>query len=230
MLQFTSMRVIGIGKGCGMRPLMLSAIACVAYLCAYGDDVVVDPARSRLWSTVTESSVTVSVPWPAAASTARLVAPASGLFPGVSADLLKGSHSSYELALPRPTDAATEYTVALSLEFSNPQGDVLSPVLRATLGVVCASPRFDGADIQSKTWKELHRRTSVVPVVEGTERLLVGHGGAVVTNAVDVPSAWMMLAHRTVGDHVLSLVDGGDAELESGFFTRLPSGLIMTVR
>ena len=212
-----------------LRTLTLAAAA-VACFDANCGDVVVNPSRSRLWSTVTEQSVTIPVPWPEAADSAKLVAPAVGEFAGVNVDLVKGRDSACQLSLPRPVDAESEYVVSLSLEFFNAQGDALSPKLETSLGVVCALPRFDGTDVQSKQWKEFYRRSSVVPVVDGAKFFVAGLGATSATNHLPDICAWTMFTHRDSGDYAVSLMDESDAVLGVASLKRLPSGLIMTFR
>ena len=212
-----------------LRTLTLAAAA-VACFDANCGDVVVNPSRSRLWSTVTEQSVTIPVPWPEAADSAKLVAPAVGEFTGVNVDLVKGRDSAYQLSLPRPVDAESEYVVSLSLEFFNAQGDALSPKLETSLGVVCALPRFDGTDVQFKQWNEFYRRSSVVPVVDGAKFFVAGLGATSATNHLSDICAWTMFTHRDSGDYAVSLMDESDAVLGVASLKRLPSGLIMTFR
>ena len=212
-----------------LRTLTLAAAA-VACFDANCGDVVVNPSRSRLWSTVTEQSVTIPVPWPEAASIAKLTAPPVGEFAGVNVDLVKGRDSAYQLSLPRPVDAESEYVVSLSLEFFNAQGDALSPKLETSLGVVCALPRFDGTDVQSKQWNEFYRRSSVVPVVDGAKFFVAGLGATSATNHLPDICAWTMFTHRDSGDYAVSLMDESDAVLGVASLKRLPSGLIMTFR
>lgn len=212
-----------------LRTLTLAAAAAVC-LGVDGGDVVVNPSGSRLWSTVTEQSATIPVPWPEAASSAKLTAPAVGDFTGVDVDLVKGTDSAYLLNLPRPVDAESEYVVSLSLEFFNAEGDALSPKLESSFGVVCALPRFDGNDVQSKQWKEFYRRSSVVPVVDGAKSFVVGLGATSATNHLSDICAWAMFAHKDSGDYSVSLAGEEDAVLGAALLTRLPSGLIMTFR
>ncbi len=195
-----------------------------------GGDVVVNPSSSRLWSTVTNSSVAIPIPWPEAARTAKLTAPAVGLFTGVSEDFTKGIDSTYQLTLPRPQDAESEYLVSLSLEFSNAEGDVLSPKYDASFAVVCEKPYFYGTDVQADKWKAFTRRSSVVPVLSTSTVMNVRHGAVTTTNYLAVPCSWTTLAFTDTGDLTLALVDKDFQELESVMLTRFPAGLIMTIR
>ena len=195
-----------------------------------GGDVVVDPSSSRLWSTITNSSVSIPIPWPAAAKTAKLTAPAVGLFTGVSEDLTKGINSTCQLALPRPQDAESEYVVSLSLEFSNAEGDVLSPKYDASFAVVCDNSYYYGTDVQADKWKTFTRRSTVLPVSSTSSVMTVSQGSVTTTNYIAVPCGWSMLAFTGTGDLTLSLADNDFQELESVVVTRLPAGLIMTIR
>lgn len=206
--------------------LLMFALSCLASV----GDVIVDPSSSRLWSTVTDESVSIPIPWPDAAKTAKLTASAVGLFTGVSEDLTKGTDSAYLLALPRPQDAESEYVVSLSLEFSNAEGDVLSPKLDASFAVVCDKPYYYGTDVQADKWRTFTRRSTVFPVSSTSNVMTVRHGSVTTTNCLAVPCGWTMLAFTGTGDLALSLADNKFQELESVVVTRLPAGLIMTIR
>ena len=193
-------------------------------------DVVVDPSASRLWSTVTESQVVLPLPWPAGAATATLSVPASGLFAGTEAILLKSADASYVLELPRPSSPGEEYMVSPAVEFRNAKGETLAPRLNATLAVVCDSPVFYGADVSAATWTHMRKGSYVLPRPSNEVSLHVGYGDLATTNALGECCAWMAFSPRKSGDYSLVLY-GADGELSlSAMLEALATGLVFSVK
>lgn len=214
--------------------LFLAGIAFVAstFLCqtAWGEDVVVDASASRLWSTVTNASVVLPVPWPQGAATATLVVPASGLFVGVEAALTKGVDSSYTLFLPRPSAPNEEYIVSPTVEFANADGEALTPRLAASFAVVCDVSLFRGTDTDATAWTDVKKGTYALPKPDDETLLLTGFGGGVATNALTDRCAWMTLSPKKSGPYSLSLY-GADGELSfSAFLNAMATGFIFSVK
>ena len=178
---------------------------------ASGEDVVIDTSTSRLWSTVTNSSVVLPVPWPQGAATAVLAVPASGLFAGAEVSLTKGVDSSCVLALPRPTGPDTEYVVSPAIEFRNAAGETLAPGLEASFGVVCDA-------------------SYALPKLGDEAAFHIECGSSAATNALPESCAWMAFTPMKSGIYSLSLY-GEDGELSfSAMLNALGSGFIFTVR
>ena len=193
-------------------------------------DVVVDPSASRLWSTVTESQVVLPLPWPAGAATATLSVPASGLFAGTEAILLKSADASYVLELPRPSSPGEEYMVSPAVEFRNAKGETLAPRLNATLAVVCASPTFYGTDVSAGAWTRMRKGSYVLPRPSNEVSLHVGYGDLATTNALGECCAWMAFSPRKSGDYSLVLY-GADGELSlSAMLEAFATGLVFSVK
>ena len=208
-----------------LRVLALAALCLEA--CG---DVVVDPSASRLWSTVTESQVVLPLPWPAGAATATLSVPASGLFAGTEAILLKGADASYVLELPRPSSPGEEYMVSPAVEFRNANGEALAPRLNATLAVVCDSPVFYGTDVSAATWTRVRKGSYVLPRPFGETFLQVGYGSAVATNVLEDCCAWAAFTPKNSGDYVLKFY-GADGELSlSAMLEVMAPGLVFSVK
>jgi hypothetical protein len=207
------------------------AIASVVFSqMASGEDVVINTSDSRLWSTVTNSSVVLPVPFPHAAATATLVVPASGPFRGVEAKLTKGVDSSYTLALPRPTGPDNEYVVSPQIEFRNADGETLAPVIKASFGVVCGTAFFRGTDCSASSWNNVKKGSYALPAPDEETSSLIEYGGSAVTNAISGSSAWTVFTPRKSGTYSLSLY-GEDGELSfSAMLNVLPNGLIFTIR
>ena len=217
------------------RRLLLAVIAFVAgaFLSqtVSGEDVVIDTSTSRLWSTVTESSVVLPVPWPQGASSARRVAPASGLFAGVEVNLTKGVDSSYALALPRPTGPDAEYVVSPTIEFRNADDETLAPGLEASFGVVCDATYFRGTDTASSSWTNIKSKGSyVLPKPTSETSCQVIYGGLTATNTIPESCAWTVFAPRKSGTYSLSLLHE-DGELSaSAMLNALAGGLMFFIR
>ena len=195
-----------------------------------GGDVVIDTSASRLWSTVTNSSVVLPVPWPQGAVTATLVVPAVGIFAGVEANLTKGADSSYTLALPRPTGPENEYVVSPRIDFRNADGETLAPVLKASFGVVCGSAFFRGTDCTASSWGDIKKGCCVLPKCSGEKSYRVIYESSVATNTIPEDCAWISFSPRKSGTHSLSTY-GKDGELSfSAMLNVLPNGLVFTLR
>ena len=208
-----------------LRVLALAALCLEA--CG---DVVVDPSASRMWSTVTESQVVLTLPWPAGAATATLSVPASGLFAGTEAILSKGADASYVLELPRPSSPGEEYMVSPAVEFRNANGETLAPRLNATLAVVCDPPVFYGTDVSAATWTRVRKGSYVLPRPFGETFLQVGYGSAVATNVLEDCCAWAAFTPKNSGDYVLKLY-GADSELSlSAMLEVMAPGLVFSVK
>lgn len=214
--------------------LFLAGIVPVAgallYQTASGEDVVIDTSASRLWSTVTNASVTLPVPWPQGATSATLSVPASGRFVGVEATLTKGVDFSYTLSLPRPSAPNEEYIVSPIVEFANADGEALSPRLEASFAVVCDVSLFRGTDTAAPAWTDVKKGSYVLPKPDDETLLLTGFGGGVATNALADSCAWMMSSPRKSGVYSLSLY-GADGELSfSALLNAMATGFIFSVK
>ena len=197
---------------------------------ASGEDVVTDTSASRLWSTVTDSSVVLPVPWPKGAATAVLVVPASGLFSGVEANLTKGVDSSYVLALPRPAGPDSEYVVSPAIEFRNADGETLALRLEASFGVVCDSAFFSGTDTAASSWTSIKKGSYALPKPDDEASFQVEYGSSVATNAIPESCAWTAFTPRKSGTYSLSLY-GEDGELSfSAILNALGNGFILSFR
>ena len=197
---------------------------------ASGEDVVIDTSTSRLWSTVTNSSVVLPVPWPQGAATAVLAVPASGLFAGAEVSLTKGVDSSCVLALPRPTGPDTEYVVSPAIEFRNAAGETLAPGLEASFGVVCDAAFFRGTDTVASSWTSIKKGSYALPKLGDEAAFPIECGSSAATNALPESCAWMAFTPMKSGIYSLSLY-GEDGELSfSAMLNALGSGFIFTVR
>ena len=216
---------------CRLVSAGIVAIASVAFSqMASGDDVVINTSASRLWSTVTNSSVVLPVPWPQGAVTATLVVPAVGIFTGAEANLTKGVDSSYTLTLPSPTTPDTEYIVSPTIEFRNADGDTLAPVLKASFGVVCGSAFFRGTDCTASSWGDIKKGCCVLPKCSGEKSYRVIYESSVATNTIPEDCAWISFSPRKSGTHSLSTY-GKDGELSfSAMLNVLPDGLVLSIR
>ncbi|MBQ9740007.1 MAG: hypothetical protein IJV91_03605 [Kiritimatiellae bacterium] len=216
---------------CRLVSAGIVAIASVVFSqMASGDDVVINTSASRLWSTVTNSSVVLPVPWPQGAVTATLVVPAVGIFAGVEANLTKGVDSSYTLALPRPTGPENEYVVSPRIDFRNADGETLAPVLKASFGVVCGSAFFRGTDCTASSWGDIKKGCWVLPKCSGEKSYRVIYESSVATNTIPEDCAWISFSPRKSGTHSLSTY-GKDGELLfSAMLNVLPDGLVFTLR
>ena len=218
-----------------VEKMVLAGIASVAGALvspvASGEDVVIDTSTSRLWSTVTDSSVVLPVPWPQGASTATLVAPASGLFAGADVNLTKGVDASYALALPRPTRPDAEYVVSLTILFRNADGETLAPGLEASFGVVCDATYFRGIDTASSSWTNIKSKGSyTLPKPASETSCQTIYEGLAVTNAIPKGCAWTAFAPRKCGTYSLSLFRE-DGELSSSvMLDALSDGFMVLIR
>ncbi len=197
---------------------------------ASGEDVVIDTSTSRLWSTVTNSSVLLPVPWPQGAATAVLIVPASGLFAGAEVNLTKGVDSSYTLVLPRPTGPDTEYVVSPAIEFRNATGETLAPGLEASFGVVCGTTLFKGTDTTAPSWTNIKKGSYALPKPGDETTFQVSYGSSSATNVVPESSAWMAFVPRKSETYSLSL-SGEDGELSfSALLNALADGILISIR
>lgn len=209
---------------------IVSLIGAVFSQMASGEDVVIDTSASRLWSTVTNSSVLLPVPWPQGAVTATLVVPASGLFAGVEANLTKGVDLSYTLALPRPTGPDAEYIVSPTIEFRNADGDALAPVLKASFGVVCDTVDFKGTHLTSSLWTDMMKGSYLFPKPADEVSCQIRYGSSAVTSSIPENCAWISFSLRKSGAYSFSTF-GKDDELSfSAMLNVLPDGLVLSIR
>ena len=197
---------------------------------AAGEDVVIDASTSRLWSTVTNSSVVLPVPWPQGAATATLVVPASGLFAGAEANLTKGVDSSYVLALPRPAGLDSEYVVSPMIVFRNADGDTLAPVLKASFGVVCSTAFFSGTDTAASSWTDMKKGNYALPKLADEMSYQIGRENSVATNALPENCAWMAFSPRKSGVYSLATYGEDDELSSSTILNVLPDGLVLSIR
>ena len=197
---------------------------------AAGEDVVIDASTSRLWSTVTKSSVVLPVPWPQGAATATLVVPASGLFAGAEANLTKGVDSSYVLALPRPAGLDSEYVVSPMIVFRNADGDTLAPVLKASFGVVCSTAFFSVTDTAASSWTDMKKGNYALPKPADEASCQIRYGSSAVTSSIPENCAWISFSPRKSGAYSFSTF-GKDDELSfSAMLNVLPDGLVLSIR
>ena len=209
---------------------IVSLIGAVFSQMASGEDVVIDTSASRLWSTVTNSSVLLPVPWPQGAVTATLVVPASGLFAGVETNLTKGVDSSYTLTLPSPTTPDTEYIVSPTIEFRNADGDTLAPVLKASFGVVSSTAFFRGTDTAASSWADMRKGDYAFPKLADEMSYQIGRENSVATNAIPENCAWMAFSPRKSGVYSLATYGEDDEPSSSTILNVLPDGLVLSIR
>ena len=222
-------------KSMAKRDLSLVVFVFVAVCLVFcpatvGDDVVIDPPGSRLWSTVTSSSVVLPVPWPQGAATATLSVPAVGRFAGVEVVLTKGVDYSYTLSLPRPSAPNDEYVVSPAIEFRNAGGETLAPKLESSFAVVSEVAPYRGTDVTASEWAVVKKGTYALPKPTNEVSFRSGYGNLVATNMIPQCCAWMPFAPRKSGTYVLSLY-GEDGELSlSAMLDVLTSGIVFSLR
>ena len=216
---------------CRLVSAGIVAIASVAFSqMASGDDVVINTSASRLWSTVTNPTVVLPVPWPQGAVAATLVVPASGIFAGAEANLTKGVDSSYTLTLPSPTTPDTEYIVSPTIEFRNADGDTLAPSLKASLAVVCNTVVFKGTHVASFSWTDIMKGSYLLPKLADEASCQIRYGSSSVTSSIPENCAWISFSPRKSGAYSFSTF-GKDDELSfSAMLNVLPDGLVLSIR
>ena len=189
--------------------------------CAF---IYVDTAESSFWRTATNNTISISVDYPAGATSAALAVTGAGY----SKTYENVPEGLYDLALPAAMSPETENVYDLTLTFD--AGDPVSAKVAVIAGAT------DGASgtarcvekTTSRKWSKVSPEHAVLPVPFGATVLTVN--GEAVDPGLDGARGWTVLSPVAIGSEYVLSLETGSGEFASADLVGAGGGLIMLLR